>query len=123
MAAAPANDYEAQRQARIEANRRKMAEMGLLEASRSLSAAATAASAAPALEHGAEPAPRLKRRRVQQVRRSAAEAVPTVNAAGMGWDRAHAACSTGCCERCLVSHPTPPLGLTSRLHRCRSLRR
>lgn len=68
MAAAPANDYEAQRQVRIEANRRKMAEMGLLEASRSLSAAA---AAGPALEPGAEAAPRLKRRRVQQAQEPA----------------------------------------------------
>ena len=118
MAAAPANDYEAQRQARIEANRRKMAEMGLLEASRSLSAAAAAAAAAPALEHGAEPAPRLKRRRVQQVRWL--ELYPP--AMQLAWAGIVLMLPTALAPASAAwSHPTPPLGLTSRLHRRRSL--
>ena len=60
-------DLEVQRAQRMAQNRRKMEEMGLVEASRGLAASGTAA-AAVALEAGVERAPRLKRRRVERVR-------------------------------------------------------
>lgn len=66
-AMASPTDLEVQRAQRMAQNRRKMEEMGLVEASRGLAASGTAA-AAVALEAGVERAPRLKRRRVERVR-------------------------------------------------------
>lgn len=56
---------EVERAQRIAENRRKLEEVGLAEATRRFAAAA--AGPAVQLEAGAEAAPRLKRRRVQQV--------------------------------------------------------
>lgn len=58
-------DYELARAQRMAENRRKMEEMGLVEASRGLAEAA----AAPLLQpSGEERAPRLKKRRIAEVR-------------------------------------------------------
>lgn len=58
-------DYELARAQRMAENRRKMEEMGLAEASRGLAEAA----AAPLLQpSGEERAPRLKKRRIAEVR-------------------------------------------------------
>ena len=56
-------DYELARAQRMADNRRKMEEMGLVEASRSLTAAVP-----PVVQSGAERAPRLKKRRAPEVR-------------------------------------------------------
>ncbi|KAL4448494.1 hypothetical protein ABPG75_005713 [Micractinium tetrahymenae] len=58
-------EYELQREQRIQQNKRKMEEMGLLAASRGLAAAAASSSATVALAAGSEPAPRCKRRRAE----------------------------------------------------------
>lgn len=65
--------YELQRAQRVEQNRRKMQEMGLLAASREFAAAAAAAPQGVALAAGQEAHPRLKRRRAQPVRKSGLE--------------------------------------------------
>lgn len=62
--------YELQRAQRILENQRKMEEMGLLAASRSLAESGATTSAALALEAGCEAAPRCKRRRAELVRGS-----------------------------------------------------
>lgn len=59
-------DYELARAQRMAENRRKMEEMGLVEASRELTA--TAAAPPPQMQAGAERAPRLKKRRAPEVR-------------------------------------------------------
>lgn len=64
-AMAQPTEYELARAQRMAQNRRKMEEMGLVEASRGLVAAA---AAPPPLEGGAERAPRLKKRRAPEVR-------------------------------------------------------
>lgn len=84
-------DYELQRAKRIQENKRKMEEMGLLAASRGLAGAAAAGTASVALAAGSEPAPRCKRRRAEPVR----EVPPHLSGWGVpGWPPAAASAWT-----------------------------
>ena len=70
MPEAEENDYEAQRAARIAANKARMAELGLVEASHALLTSVRGPGVT--LEAGTEAQPR-KKRRVQEVSRRCAE--------------------------------------------------